>query len=109
MIHIVTPENSSKQSTWGRLMPRSAGGASLSEGAQAEIAPYREDAPIHDWMPHQPQATRARRSAGAFATRTPNAARQYTGKGMPYLVPAWAFRVIGTSTMRLPRKIVITA
>src|SRR4051812_44530714 len=28
---------------------------------------------------------------------------------MPYLVPAWALRIIGTSTTRLPRKTVSTA
>src|SRR5690349_18217544 len=28
---------------------------------------------------------------------------------MPYFVPAWAFRTIGTSTIRLPRKTVRTA
>ena len=28
---------------------------------------------------------------------------------MPYFVPAWAFRTIGTSTIRFPRKTVSTA
>ena len=28
---------------------------------------------------------------------------------MPYFVPAWAFMIIGTSTIVLPRKIVTTA
>src|SRR5947209_10756960 len=65
--------------------------------------------PIQVWMPNQPQATRARKSAGTLAPRMPNEARQYTGKGIPYLVPAWAFRTIGTSTMQLPRKMVSTA
>ncbi len=44
-----------------------------------------------------------------FAPKIPNDDRQYTGKGMPYLVPACAFRTIGTKTMALPRKIVSTA
>src|SRR4051794_5203163 len=39
----------------------------------------------------------------------PNEARQYTGNGMPYFVPAWAFRIIGRSTTELPRKMVSTA
>src|SRR5580700_617309 len=65
--------------------------------------------PIHVWMPNQPQATNARSNAGMFAPRTPNDARQYTGKGMPYFVPAWALRIMGSSTMALPKKIVSTA
>ena len=65
--------------------------------------------PIHVWMPNQPHATSARSSAGTFAPRVPNAARQNTGNGMPYFVPAWALSTIGSSTMRLPRKIVRTA
>src|SRR6478609_2082710 len=60
-------------------------------------------------MPNQPHATNARNNAGMFAPSVPNAARQYTGNGMPYFVPAWALRIIGTSTIRLPRKIVSTA
>src|ERR1700693_2159035 len=44
-----------------------------------------------------------------FAPRTPNADRQYTGNGMPYFVPACALRIIGMSTMALPKKIVSTA
>src|SRR5471032_1590300 len=44
-----------------------------------------------------------------FAPSVPNDARQYTGNGMPYLVPAWALRIMGMSTMTLPRKIVSTA
>src|SRR5689334_8599059 len=39
----------------------------------------------------------------------PKEARQYTGNGIPYFVPAWAFRTIGKRTMVLPRKIVSTA
>src|SRR5215813_487140 len=60
-------------------------------------------------MPNHPQATRARSNAGTLAPRMPKAERQYTGKGMPYLVPAWPFRIIGTRTMRLARTMVSTA
>src|SRR3984957_12270844 len=44
--------------------------------------------------------------AGTFAPRTPNEARTRTGKGMSYLVPACAFKIIGISTMTLPSRIV---
>jgi hypothetical protein len=47
--------------------------------------------------------------AGRLAPRTPKLARQSTGKEMPYLVPAWAFSTIGTSTMVLPRRMVTIA
>src|SRR5271170_5735299 len=60
-------------------------------------------------MPNQPHATRARSRAGIFAPNVPKDARQYTGNGMPYFVPACALRTIGMSTMTLPRKIVSTA
>src|SRR5262250_994722 len=60
-------------------------------------------------MPNHPQATKARSSAGTLAPRMPKAGRQYTGKGMPYLVPAWPFRIIGTRTMTLARTMVSTA
>src|SRR5262249_57322816 len=65
--------------------------------------------PIHVGMPNHPQATTARSNAGTLAPRMPNAARQYTGNGMPYLVPAWPFRIIGTRTMMLARTMVSTA
>src|SRR4051812_29400059 len=60
-------------------------------------------------MPNQPHATSARNSAGMLAPAVPNEARQNTGNGMPYLVPACAFRIIGTTTIALPKKIVSTA
>ncbi len=65
--------------------------------------------PIQDWMPNQPQATIARSIAGMFAPRVPKLARTKTGKGMPYLAPAWALSSIGMSTMRLPSRMVPTA
>ena len=66
-------------------------------------------APIHVWMPNHPHATIARSIAGTFAPRTPNAARHSTGNEMPYFVPACALRIIGMSTITLPRRIVTIA
>ena len=60
-------------------------------------------------MPNQPQATSARRIAGTLAPRTPKLARHSTGNDTPYLVPACALRIIGTSTMALPSRIVSIA
>ena len=60
-------------------------------------------------MPNQAQATSARKMAGRLAPRSPNEARAKTGNGMPYLVPAWLFSSIGTSTMRLASPIVMSA
>src|ERR1017187_4329812 len=65
--------------------------------------------PIHDWMPNHPHATNARNIAGTFAPLTPNDARTNTGKGIPYFVPACAFRIIGIRTMRLPSRTVAIA
>src|SRR6266850_2324515 len=65
--------------------------------------------PIQVWIPNQPHATMARSSAGTLAPSTPNDARANTGNGMPYLAPAWALSSIGTSTIRLPRKMVTIA
>ena len=62
--------------------------------------------PIQVWMPNQPQATPARMRAGRLAPQTPNEARETTGYGMPYLVPAWLISSIGIRTIRLPRPIV---
>lgn len=58
--------------------------------------------PIQVWMPNQPQAMNARSSAARFAPRMPKKARANTGKGMPYLVPAWLLSSIGPSTSTLP-------
>ena len=60
-------------------------------------------------MPNQQQAITARRRAGRLAPRRPNGARANTGNGMPYLVPAWLFASMGTSTIRLPSAIVTRA
>ena len=47
--------------------------------------------------------------AGTLAPRTPKLARQSTGNDTPYLVPACAFRIIGTRTMALPSRMVSIA
>ena len=60
-------------------------------------------APIHVWMPNQPQATSARAIAATFAPRMPKLERTSTGNGMPYFVPGCELSRIGTSTIRLPR------
>ena len=59
-------------------------------------------------MPNQPQATSPRRVEGRCAP-VPKDERISTGKGMPYLVPGWAFKMSGTSTMALPSRMVSTA
>jgi hypothetical protein len=53
-------------------------------------------------MPNQPQATTARKSAGTFDPSVPNDARASTGNGIPYFVPACAFKTIGISTIQFP-------
>ena len=65
--------------------------------------------PNQVWMPNQPQATSPRSSEGMWAPWMPKLARASTGKGTPYLVPAWPLSTMGTSTMRLPSMMVITA
>ena len=60
-------------------------------------------------MPNQPQATMARISAGRFDPIVPYAARAKTGNGMPYFVPGCELRRMGTRTMVLPRRMVISA
>src|ERR671910_1545587 len=60
-------------------------------------------------MPNHPHATIARSTAGTLAPFTPKAARHSTGKDTPYLVPAWALRIIGTRTMALPSRMVSIA
>ena len=59
-------------------------------------------APIHVWMPNQPQATSARAMAATFAPRMPKLDRTSTGNGIPYFVPACELSRIGMSTMKLP-------
>ena len=84
-------------------------GTRVQPGHAAVNSASSASAPIQVWMPNQPHATIARSIAGTFAPRTPKLARQSTGNEMPYFVPACAFRIIGTSTMVLPSRIVSIA
>ena len=72
-----------------------AGDMLAQPGHAAREQRVERQPPIHVWMPNQPQATIARSIAGRFAPRTPKLARQSTGNGMPYFVPACAFRTSG--------------
>ena len=60
-------------------------------------------------MPNQPHATMPRATAGILAPVGPKEERSSTGKGMPYLVPAWPTSTIGISTMALAARMVSTA
>src|SRR5256885_13223373 len=51
------------------------------EGASATIMALMASPPIQVWMPNQPQATRARRMAGAVAPRKPQEARAKNREG----------------------------
>ena len=82
---------------------------SAQPGHAARKSAFSATPPIQVWIPNQPHATIARSSAGRLAPRTPKLARQSTGNEMPYLVPAWALRTIGTSTMLLPSRMVSIA
>ena len=84
-------------------------GVPASDGTAADTRATTASPPIQVWMPNQPQATKARSSAGTLAPRTPNAALHSTGNDTPYLVPAWAFSIIGISTIELPSRIVSIA
>ena len=81
---------------------QSTQGMAVVEGQRTLTMAAMDSPPIQLWMPNQPQATMARSVAGMLAPRTPKLARTKTGNGMPYFAPAWAFRIIGISTMRLP-------
>ena len=70
------------------------------------ISASTASAPIHVWIPNQPQATSARAIAATFAPRMPKLERTSTGKGMPYFVPGWALSSIGISTITLPSETV---
>jgi hypothetical protein len=82
----------------------------LAHPAQAAVInASRARPPIQVCIPNQPHATSARAIAAKLAPLTPKEALTKTGKGMPYLVPAWAFKSIGTRTSRLPSEIVNNA
>jgi len=77
-IHAIVGENGAGKSTLTKVM---AGVVSLTSGQM-----------LVEGQPVNP--------------RTPNEARTNTGNGMPYLAPAWALSSIGTSTIRLPSRMV---
>src|SRR5918997_2608527 len=82
----------------------------LPQPPQAAVTRASRAAPPSQvWMPNQPQATRALAMAAKLAPLTPNEARTKTGKGMPYLVPAWPLRSIGIRTIMLPKEMVSSA
>ena len=84
-------------------------GTPAHAGQAAASSVFSASPPIHVWMPNQPQATIARSIAGTLAPLTPKLARHSTGNDTPYFVPACALRIIGTSTMVLPSRIVSIA
>ena len=102
MIHTCTSQKAANE------MAR-APGTPFHPGHRATISVFSASAPIQVWMPNHPQATSARRRAGTFAPLTPKLARHSTGNETPYLVPACAFRIIGTRTTTLPSRIVTIA
>src|SRR5260370_613901 len=65
--------------------------------------------PSQVWIPNQPQATRARISAGTFDPIVPYAARANTGNGIPYFVPGCELSRIGMRTIVLPSRMVKSA
>src|SRR5205085_12608680 len=69
----------------------------------------RASPPIQACMPNQPHATIARIKAGRFEPYVPYDARAKTGKGMPYFVPGGELRRMGTRTIVLPKRIVMSA
>ena len=89
-----------------RKLAQSTAGMCVVAGQRTPSIAAMAWPPSHDWMPNHPHATIARSIAGAFAPKMPKLARTNTGKGMPYFAPACAFSSMGTSTMRLPRRMV---
>ena len=59
-------------------------GTPAQPGHAARISVSSASPPIQVWMPNQPQATSARRTAGTLAPRTPKLARHSTGNDTPY-------------------------
>ena len=87
-----------------QIDPATAPQPRRSEGLQRERAD-------HVWMPNHPHATirsQDRRHVRAFMTPE-RGQRHNTGNDTPALVPACAFRIIGTSTIALPSRIVTSA
>src|SRR5438552_11323491 len=110
MMKTLIPQKSRNEShsvvVWPpRPAPRRVG----QEGSRLVKKVWRASPPIQDWMPNQPQATSARMSAGRFEPMVPYEARAKTGNGMPYFVPGWELRRMGTRTMVLPSRMVMSA
>ena len=83
-IRRLSDQKSMKHTAWGALIPRTGSGPPEDRpGAKTPSIRKRASPPIQVWMPNQPQATKARRSAATLAPRVPNEARQSTGNGMP--------------------------
>ncbi len=78
-------QNSPKPRYCGRPYPmnRHAPPSACHGGHRMASSALIASPPIHVWIPNQPQATTERSSEGTCAPRTPNAARAYTGKGIP--------------------------
>ena len=76
MTTMLIAQKKRKQPSCGRLMPRKALGAASHEGIQIARILKMAKPPIHAWIPNHPHATSARRTAGMFAPRRPNAERQ---------------------------------
>lgn len=109
MIAICAAQKSRKHSHSGQGLPAIRAAFSQCPPVSSEPRAKMPLPPIQVWMPNQPQATAARMSAGRFAPRSPKEARARTGKGMPYLGPAWPVASIGSRTMTLARAMVNTA
>jgi hypothetical protein len=73
-----------KQANCKGVIPRKlCATPSASDGHRTSAILWIASPPIQAWIPNQPQATRARMSAGMFAPTVPKDARQNTGKGIP--------------------------
>ena len=84
---------------------RDSGGDPGPGGHTAAISVPSARPPIQVWMPNQPHATSARRIAGRSRRARRTGAAQHRKRDAVF-VPACAFRIIGTSTMRLPSRMV---
>src|SRR5436853_1928862 len=110
MMKIFRPQNSKNDSHSVTVCPPTGPPSSVAQWGMNELKNVcKACPPIHDWIPNQPHATRARIRAGRFDPVVPYAARAKTGNGIPYLVPGCELRSIGASTMVLPSKIVNNA
>src|ERR1017187_8821089 len=77
--HMLMLQNAMKQANWGTVMPSALCATPANDGKKTPRILQIASPPIPDWIPNQPQATNARRSAGMLAPRVPNEARHNTG------------------------------